>query len=438
MSESTFPPVPVKKWGVMDQKELSDMVKDCNHAIYQYGHDVPEGLSIVPRIVRHWMYREGNTVHHLKIDFDGNEYYSIEVSVPVKKWGVMPSDFFNVSRPSARKQYVCEFCGELIEKGLQHIKVFGLQEGETQTYRIHIECNGEFAISGEEYFIPHENKRPKFYWGKWGVMERDATFSEDGNRRFDLVRDWRDEIGAPNLTALFVLLNPSKAGKKDDDPTVRKVMGFCRRWGYGRSVIVNLIPIVSTDPWSLPPWKGIDSENSAFIQRWLEIADIVVAAWGTQPKSLARNIALAEHVYCFERMERTLPLYCIGMTINGCPRHPSRTSYTPSPEIWHSRSKSEGWCMVITSRWLRESTKGGSPTKAQLEVLGLSWPPITGWMERLIGVEISEITAAKFISCKKHLKTVLPNGREILGESFDTPVRSKEHWKFCPHCGKEL
>jgi hypothetical protein len=88
--------------------------------------------------------------------------------------------------------------------------------------------------------------------------------------------------------------------------------------------------------------------------------------------------------------------------------------------------------MVITSRWLRESTKGGSPTKAQLEVLGHSWPPITGWMERLIGVEISEQTASRFIDCqyvklrrRREMRTVLP-------------VEKEKHWKFCPHCGKEL
>jgi hypothetical protein len=63
----------------MDQKELSDMVKRSvlSAGIYVDGI-VPEGLSIVPKIVRHWVYREGNTVHHLKFDFDGNEYYSVE------------------------------------------------------------------------------------------------------------------------------------------------------------------------------------------------------------------------------------------------------------------------------------------------------------------------------------------------------------------------
>lgn len=174
-------------------------------------------------------------------------------------------------------------------------------------------------------------------------MIRSAMFSGDRKRRFELIRDWRDEIGAPNKTALFVMLNPSVAGEAKDDPTVRKVVGFSRRWGYGRVVLVNLIPIVSTDPWALPPWCGIDPDNRLMIQRWLNEADLVVAAWGTQPKPLARTIALAEHVYCFQRMEplsfgtKLEPgkksLYCIGTTTGGYPKHPSRAPYTTSPEI---------------------------------------------------------------------------------------------------------
>lgn len=164
-------------------------------------------------------------------------------------------------------------------------------------------------------------------------MIRSATFSEDRLKRFDLVRDWRDEIGAQDKTALFAMLNPSKAGEKDDDPTVRKTVGFARRWGFGRVVLVNLNPIVSTDPWALPPWNGIDIENRAITQQWMGIADIVVAAWGSQPRAICRTICLPELVYLFRQIAPVL-LYCIGTTRSGYPLHPSRAPYTDKPVLF--------------------------------------------------------------------------------------------------------
>ena len=162
-------------------------------------------------------------------------------------------------------------------------------------------------------------------------MRRSATFSPDRKRRFDLVRDWQDE-GGPDRTALFAGLNPSKADENDDDPTVRKTVGFGKRWGFGRIVLVNLLSIVSTHPWDLPFWCGIDMENRAIIQHWMGEADIVVAAWGSQPGAVRRKIALPELIYLFRQIA-PVTLYCIGTTKCGDPIHPSRTAYTTGPEI---------------------------------------------------------------------------------------------------------
>ncbi len=164
-------------------------------------------------------------------------------------------------------------------------------------------------------------------------MTGSASFSEDRMRRFELIRDWRDEIGAPDKTVLLIGLNPSKAGEKENDPTVRKTVGFARRWGFGRVVLANLIPIVSTDPWGLPPWSGFDMENRLFLRKWMSKADLVVAAWGTVPTALAIRIALGEHVLWL-RQNIPVDWYCIGPTKRNQPMHPSRAAYTLFPVPW--------------------------------------------------------------------------------------------------------
>lgn len=164
-------------------------------------------------------------------------------------------------------------------------------------------------------------------------MKRSATFSEDRKRRFDLVRDWREEPEAPDKSALFGMLNPSKASEDEDDPTVRKVIGFGRRWGFGRIIVVNLNPIVSTDPWGLPPWTGIDIQNRAIQQQWMGEVDMVVAAWGSQPAAICQTIALPELIHLF-RQTAPVALFCIGKTRKGDPLHPSRAPYTDAPMLW--------------------------------------------------------------------------------------------------------
>lgn len=166
-------------------------------------------------------------------------------------------------------------------------------------------------------------------------MIRDATFSEDGSKRFELIRDWTDTLIPTGLnTALWLMLNPSKAGKIKDDPTVKKVVGFSQRWGFNTAVVVNLIPDIATDPWDLPHWHGIDLENAEYIKKWASVADMTILAYGTVPKAFAGRIALPGHIYSAKRLVGS-DLYCIDLTSDGSPRHPSRCAYTQNPQRFY-------------------------------------------------------------------------------------------------------
>ena len=170
-------------------------------------------------------------------------------------------------------------------------------------------------------------------------MIRGAEFSADRSMRFTLLRDWKYEQFEPVAGVMNIIgLNPSDAGETRDDPTARKFVGFGKRWGYSSLVATNVIPVVTSDPWELPPWCGGYPENMKHVRHWMLHSEIVVCAWGSPPRAIRRTVAFHEYILMIEAYadELGIPLFCIGTTRDGSPLHPSRTAYTSRPEVWRA------------------------------------------------------------------------------------------------------
>jgi hypothetical protein len=149
------------------------------------------------------------------------------------------------------------------------------------------------------------------------VVHRDAYVSLCGQYRYWLTREWGD---GPRLT--WVMLNPSTADADTDDATIRKCVGFARRWGYGGFAVVNLFAWRATNPREVPePSRAIGSENDATILRMSEGRD-VVCAWGLVPRAVHRA-RVAEVL----GMLRNRRVTCLGTTEDGQPRHPLMLAY---------------------------------------------------------------------------------------------------------------
>ena len=166
-------------------------------------------------------------------------------------------------------------------------------------------------------------------------FSRHATFSADGSRRYLLTRATNAPWLQRTSTVGFVMLNPSKADAVTDDPTVRKCIGFAKRWNFTGLMVTNLIPLVTADPYDLPPWSGLYQDNDRYVAEALKQCAKTVVAWGSVPRSLARSIALEEHILHFRELAGTEPLFCIGRTLKGDPLHPSRTAYTSQMQRWN-------------------------------------------------------------------------------------------------------
>jgi hypothetical protein len=75
-------------------------------------------------------------------------------------------------------------------------------------------------------------------------MTKGAEISECGRYRWKLWRIWDDS----KAKVLFIMHNPSTADAEQDDPTIRRCIGFAKTWGYGGIYVGNLFPFRATDP----------------------------------------------------------------------------------------------------------------------------------------------------------------------------------------------
>lgn len=114
-----------------------------------------------------------------------------------------------------------------------------------------------------------------------------AVFSSCGGYRWWLQRTWEPQ--RPPL--VFVGLNPSRADGQRDDPTLRRLVAFGRRWGFGRLEVLNLFGAVATRAAALKRMADpVGSENDAWIRRclgrlgpWFSEASLPVDSCGAEP-----------------------------------------------------------------------------------------------------------------------------------------------------------
>ncbi len=124
------------------------------------------------------------------------------------------------------------------------------------------------------------------------------------------------------------MLNPSTADETENDPTVRRCIGFAQEWKCGSLEVVNIFAYRSTDPKKLekvPDPVGPDNDNS--ILKAAHRADIVVAAWGTWGRVQDRGEAV-------RRLLESCDVHHLGLTKAGYPKHPLYLRADTKPILW--------------------------------------------------------------------------------------------------------
>jgi hypothetical protein len=159
-------------------------------------------------------------------------------------------------------------------------------------------------------------------------VQAGAEFSHCGEYRYGLSRTW----DRGRQAVLWIMLNPSTASAEVDDPTVRRTQEFARRWGYGGVVVANLFARRCTRPIHLKdPGDPVGPRNDSYLVQLAGEPQIglVVAAWGAHGSLHGREEAVAQLLH-----QRARPLYCLGTTKAGHPRHPLYVRGTTDLEPW--------------------------------------------------------------------------------------------------------
>jgi hypothetical protein len=148
----------------------------------------------------------------------------------------------------------------------------------------------------------------------------------DGPYRYLLWRRWDDAA-----TLLFVMLNPSMADARRDDPTIRRCLGFARAWGFGGVEVVNLFAWRATAPRDLLRARDpIGPDNDRVIAAAAGRAQAVIAAWGNHGEHRDRDRQVAE---LLASAAAAAPR-CLGATGRGAPRHPLYVRSTVRCAAW--------------------------------------------------------------------------------------------------------
>ena len=154
-------------------------------------------------------------------------------------------------------------------------------------------------------------------------MQTGAEFDPTGCYRYLLWRSWDEQ--APSLG--FVMLNPSRADARVDDPTIRRCLGFARSWGYGSLEVVNLFAYCTAQPSDLRRVSNpIGAENDRYLAALGQRVDHILLAWGNGGALQARDRAVLP-------LLNSRTVSCLGTTKLGQPRHPLyvRRELQPSP-----------------------------------------------------------------------------------------------------------
>lgn len=159
-----------------------------------------------------------------------------------------------------------------------------------------------------------------------GDAASQAVYSPCTQYRYLLTREWAAEQGR----VLFVMLNPSTATEVQNDPTVERCERRARALGFGAFRVCNIFAFRATDPRVMRAAPDpVGPANDAALAESAPWADRIICAWGTHGAYLDRGAQVESLLRATGQ-----PLWHLGLTKDGHPKHPLYIGYAVQPTPW--------------------------------------------------------------------------------------------------------
>ncbi|MCA1202173.1 DUF1643 domain-containing protein [Priestia flexa] len=142
-------------------------------------------------------------------------------------------------------------------------------------------------------------------------MKREAIFDEEGTYQYSFKVAWSEKN---DRTVTFILSSPMNTGTQQSEEELKKCMQLAQRWGFGSLEIVYLFSYQAEDETllaKLSKQEAVGIGTNQYLTQAVNRAHLVIAAWGDKGEIHNRQGDICT--------SGKTPMYCFGMTDNGCP-----------------------------------------------------------------------------------------------------------------------
>lgn len=115
---------------------------------------------------------------------------------------------------------------------------------------------------------------------------------------------------------VWIGLNPSTADENKLDPTLRRIRGYSKAWGYNTFYMLNIFAFRATNPRDMRQTPDpIGPDNDQWMLEMVDKTDRIMCAWGRHGMFQNRQDAVITRL-------KDRNLYYLEKTHDGIPKHP--------------------------------------------------------------------------------------------------------------------